>query len=480
MKRLNRTKFLAFLLVSALTVTMTLSGCGKEKIDYGFEDGEHSGGSTEGNLVARLGIPESYEGNISVGDSGLSSIKIKDTDIQVPASDGMSVVHFEKNQMDAGYRQKVAEAIFNRADGIYSFDWGVSYKSDIELQIQIYQALLEEATNAGDTGNAGWYEQYLNQLQNQYDDAVENREGPGDWSAEDYTGSIGGTQFRLSFYPSENGLLSYFYLGIHPYESQILYRPYAGATQAYYYITSNEEAEANKCSWSKEEAEKMAQEFLTNCGITDVVVTRTCDLTWDYTDASYNTIANELDGYMVEFSRAINGTAPYSAYFYMLDNLMTGDTFFFDSTFANETYSIYIDDNGIFGVECFDMLKPTGKVEQNVDILSWEKILEVANTAIPAYYTEHPTSYQSVTFNDVRLTYYSVNDDEEDTYKYIPVWVFAQVEEYDDGLDYDYPIQLVIIDAVTGELIDLQEKLNNNGTGGVIFDDLIDDGMFFQ
>lgn len=482
MKKSNRKKFTALCLVLAITVAMTFSGCGKEKVDYGFDGETQSGGNTEGTLAARLGIPESYEGNIATGDSGLSKITISDEDIQIPSVDGMSVVHYEKNPMDSEYKQKVAEAIFDRADGIYSFDWDNQYKEDIEIQMQIYQTLIDDATNSGDTGNAEWYEEYLNHLQKEYQDALDEREGPGDWSSLNYIGHIGMTQFRLDFSPSENGLSGYFSLNIHPYEGQILYRPHEGAVQAYYYLnySDQEEEKANQCSWSEEEAVKRAQDFLNSCGITDVVMTQTMDIMWDYTDASYNTVATEVDGYIVDFSRSVDGVVPYNASLYMVDTLMSDNMFFFGYAFSNETFTIYIDDNGIFSLMCNDMIKPSGEIEKNVDLLSWNEVLEVANKVIPEYYTEHRTSYKSVEFNDVRLTYYLMDDEEEETYKYIPVWVFAQVEENEDDYEYDSPVQLIMIDAVTGELIDLQEKMSSGGSGGVIFDDLIDDDMFFQ
>lgn len=477
----QRRAMAVFLLIFTLSVSMALSGCGKKTVDYEFGEGDESGGNTEGDLSARLGIPKSYEGEIPVGESGLSKITIQDEDIQVPSTDGMSIVHAKKNLMDAGYRQTVAETIFDRSGGIYRYDWDVSYKQDVEVQMQIYQMLLDNANDIGDTANASWYEQYLEELQTQYDDAVEEREGPGDWSALDYVGKIGSTQFRLSFSPSENGLSSYFSFSIHPYESQILYRPYAGATQAFYYTSLNEDGQENRCSWSAEEAAEIAEDFLNDCGIQDVVLDSVTDLLWDYTDASLNTIASELDGYLVTFTRAVNGCAPYQAYFFMVDNLQSGDTFFVGGP-SYETYSVYLDDNGIFAADCFDLLLPPEETENNVDLLSWDEILEIADTAIPNYYIKYPTSFNALSFNDIRLTYYLVKDEEEDTYQYIPVWVFAQIEEYEGEYNDDSPTQVVMINAVTGDVIDLPEMMNQNGTGAGdnFYDEGLDDDMFVE
>ena len=59
------------------------------------------------------------------------------------------------------------------------------------------------------------------------------------------------------------------------------------------------------------------------------------------------------------------------------------------------------------------------------------------------------------------LTYYKVKDG--DGYKYTPVWAFAQCEKNDNGdLDKDYPIQLIMLDATSGELVDLKALLDTN------------------
>ncbi|MGN0393895.1 MAG: hypothetical protein ACI4EF_00870 [Coprococcus sp.] len=458
MKKSNAKKATALLLTSVLVATTLLSGCGKKKVDY-MEEGE-GGKADSGDLATKLGIPESYDGEVAVGKSGLTSIKISDTDIVVPDKDSMSVVYYERNDMDNAYKQKIAEALFDKSQGIYLYDWDKPYKGDIEAMIEQYQSLVDEATKSGDTDSVEWYTEYIETLKQQLSEASDKREGAGDYSGDEFIGNVGKNQFMLSVMNTSEGLGSCFSFSLYPSDSYLQYRPYEGAAMAYCYdgaYTDDEEMEdsSNKCSLSSDEAVEYASSFLSKCGINDVINTSVTDLTWEYDNSVYDIIAMENDGYVVNFSRSVDGVVPYTGYTYMLEYMWDSDLFY-DT--AYETYKLNVDDNGIIEAECYDFLKPTGEKDSNVELLTWEKILECLETAVSDFYSENATNYDKITFNDVRLSYYRISDG-ENRYKYIPVWIFAQCEEYEGELDTDYPIQLIMLDAVTGELINLKDVL---------------------
>lgn len=480
MKKYSLKRVVALVVVSTLVAATVLTGCGKKKVDYIDGDGS-GGGNKDGSLASRLGIPESYEGEIAVGKSGLSSIKIDDDDIIVPNADSMSVVYYETTNMDNEYKKRIAETVFDKDAGIYVYDWDKPYKGDIEAEIELYNKLIEEATKEGDNESVEWYNDYITSLNEQLETAAETRDGAGDYSADDYIGYIGNNEFMLSFMNSADGIGSYFDLSLYPSSATINYRPYEGASTAYYYDGEYADEESteetgNMCSISSEEAVEMAESFLNSCGIDNVVNTNVSDLIWEYNDSSYNILGMETDGYVITFARAVEGVSPYTGTTYMLDYLWDEDVFY-DSVY--ETYRITIDNNGIFEMSCYDFLKPTGDKDEKVELLSWEKVLESLETATSDFYSENATSYDSVTFNDVRLTYYRVSDG--DKYKYIPVWIFAECEETEGKLDTEYPIQLILLDAVTGELINLKDVLvtedygfggeDSDGSDTIIIDD---------
>lgn len=441
-------KVIAVMLVGMLMV----SGCGRKEVDYNLDQNQgdtgDNAGTADGALADRLGIPKSYSGDIRVGNSGLVCIAIEDYDIEVPSTDSMRIEYLEANTMDAEYKQKIAQTVFGRSDGIYQYDYEqiIRSKHDIEQEMEIKQWCIDYMKNAGETEFLDEYEEDLVKLQQDYENAPEEHETPGDWSASKYIGDMGDIQFMLEFSPYNEAL--YFVYHISYNMAPILYRPYRGAMQAFYSSGDDIEAEEgeNQCSWNREEALEMARDFLNDCGIKDVAVEWERNLKWQYfASGSSEDITNEIDGYSFRFVRSIDGNAVYHEDTYEVDTLTQGAEFY-------EIYDVWIDDNGVLDAYCYDMFRPTGQTEENVSLLSWKEILEIADITIPEYYTEHKTNYDTVTFNDVKLTYFLVNGKDENSYQYIPVWVFE--EENENGA----PIQLIMMDAVTGEQIDINER----------------------
>ena len=133
----------------------------------------------------------------------------------------------------------------------------------------------------------------------------------------------------------------------------------------------------------------------------------------------------------------------------------------------DETFELQIDDNGIVSAYCYDYFKATGDKKENVDLISWKDAVKALPKAVNTYYAENKTQYSSIEFNNVQLTYYKIKDG--DKYEYLPVWAFAQCEkaemgdgsQSEDGLDISYPSQLIMLNAETGELIDLKSVLNS-------------------
>ena len=480
MKKRKLTKMSAVLLATALSAATVFSGCSK-KIDYDMGDGTREEGSSGegGELSSRLGVPESYEGKLDAGDSGIKEITIKDDDIITPDSDSMSIVSYKKNTFDNAYRQKVCEAVFDKAKGIYVYDWEHQTKSDLQGQIDSYQEMLEEAKESGDTDTQDYCKEYISYLENEMTTATDEREGAGDYSASDYIGQIGDNQFMLSFSEGTEGLNASFDLSYYPSDGLINYRPHEGASFVYAYDAKYgdegiDDSITNSCTFSEDEAVSLAQEFLSGCGIDDVVVTDKSPLLWEYYDSSYNVIATEYEGYIINFGRSVNGIAPYSADLSMVDTLSSDDEdTWYDA--PTETFSIQIDSNGVMNASCYPLLTSTGDEEKNVDLLSWKDLLKELDKNVPQYYTDNKTSYSDIEFNDVRLTYYCIKDDsKDDVYNYVPVWIFAQADEYDGTYDFDYPVQALMVNATDGTIYDLKDVLDS---GTAPYSDYYDDQM---
>ena len=476
MRKKGYGKALTLLLVTSLVAGTVLTGCGKKKVDYSMGDDENGSGGGGGKLVSRLDVPESYEGELEgiEADTGLSSVAIHAKSIAVPDTDKMSVVYYQNNTVDNDYKKRVCENFFDVSAGVYAYYWDKMYKGDIERQIASYEEMAKQMTSDSDKS---YFDDMIASLKEQLKTASDEREGAGDYSADAFVGSKGENEFMISFMSGDGGTGGGFSINYYPSDQMINYKPMDGATNVYCYSSDYYygEATANTSSMTSDEAVQKGLEFLAGCGISDIIETKSTDLIWEYSDASYNTISSQSDGYSVNFARSIDGVAPYTVYVYNIDTLNSDDVWY-DT--KDETFELDMDDNGIVSGYCYDYFKATGDKKENVDILSWADALKALPKAVNTYYTENKTQYSSIDFNDVRLTYYKIP--EGDKYTYTPVWVFAQCDSTnEDGtMDTTSPSQLIMLNATTGELINLKDILTTEdySVSDVTSDQMIIDG----
>ena len=470
MRKTGYGKTLALLLVTTLAASTVLGGCGKKKVDYSMgDDGNGSGG---GKLSSRLKVPESYNGKLEgiSADTGLTSVTVDASTIEVPDSDKMSVLYYEANKSDNEYKKRICENFFDVSAGVYLYSWDKPYKEDIQREIDSLQKMAEQATSDDDKS---YYDDYMKSLKEQLKTATDEREGAGDYSGDAFIGSVGENMFMIMFNTSDDGSSSGFSIDYYPSDQLINYKPKEGATNVFCYSSEYYDGadSANTASISKEDASQKGLDFLASCGITDIIETDNQDLLWEYSDAQYNTVAAEKSGYMVTYKRSIDGVAPYTPSVYNIDSMNSDDTVWYDT--MDETFQLGIDDNGIIQAYCYDMFRATGDKDDNVDLLTWDDALKKLPDAVNKYYTDNKTSYSDITFNDVRLSYYKIKDG--DKYKYIPVWAFAQCDKLDEGgLDVDNPIQLIMLDATTGDLVNLKDVLESQSYD----DDMVLDGEY--
>jgi len=469
MRNSNVKKAAVIALAGLMMAQTALTGCGKKEVDYNLEgssnqDGEgKTGTSDRAGIGGKLGVPESCNETIDVGNSTLGSITINCESIQTPDADKMDIAHFTPYSFSNEDKKKIAEALFDKEKGIYLDDYEHRTKSDIQEQIDWNKKEIENAQENGDSSWAASLEEEIKSLEAELAEAPDTYPDAGDYSGDSFFGTREDTEYSLSMFSygadgedEEEGMIgmgAYVYFGV---KDDLSLRPYEGASGGYMtdYAGQGDIAGTNKSSVTAEEAEELAGNFLADMGVTDIVKTKTSDLYWMYYDEDGNTVANEADGYAISYARAVGGSPTYSGRTYNVDNLQQINGWI---DIPVETYSVFVYDSKVVQASWQQIYSQADSVEENVDLLSYEQIIEKANTEMAKYYEQYPTRYKKVEFNDMRLAYYLVSDGEGKC-KYLPVWIFSQYEEYTDSDGSDTPTQLLIMNAMDGTIIDIIEE----------------------
>lgn len=89
---MNKKKIMCAALISVMA--LSLAACGNKKVDYGMKGGSDEADNA-GGLDGQLDIPDNCDVTFDIGESKLSSITLKDDDIEVPDADRVYKVGFD-------------------------------------------------------------------------------------------------------------------------------------------------------------------------------------------------------------------------------------------------------------------------------------------------------------------------------------------------------------------------------------------------
>ncbi|MBO5260875.1 MAG: hypothetical protein J6A82_01285 [Coprococcus sp.] len=463
---------LAFTIVGMLMLT----GCEDKKVDYNInnfggdvitEYGENGGeineskateieATTEKNfdqnvLVQKLGIPESVNVELSTEGTLLKKITVETEHVSVPDKDKMYTKEYTLMAFSDEDKENVLRAIFDEDTGVHN-----------------------------SPGESALTEQYVDIILKNKDDIL-------DMSADDFIGKIDGEIFLVHFISPEWSVNS----GIQisrvfdeeiPEELQslqaehITYGVFGDGGEA---LMSEEEKKAmegldkveNKCGMTVKDAELKSLEYFDRWNLWDVKEISARETYREYRDAGYNMIQTEMYGYRIDFVAAINGEAVYQPKANNIDTLRAKkmDESSIDQYYNSElsTYGININDNGIVSFSCMWPMKTKDELHEVDNLISWDEAMENLKAIIPVHF-EGYEGYSEVRFDDVRLTYFRTKTG-DGTYEVIPVYVFAQSLDYvelDDAQSVTKqtePVQLIMIDARTGEEVDIVQDESRIG-----------------
>lgn len=437
-------------MAAAFACIAVLSACGKKDTDYNVDVGNGDGGSVQ----SKYSIPESCDVTFDTGSTGLKKIQLTDADITVPETGAMYVTPVKMKEIDSEYRKELVEKLFDTDKGVYVYydmeNMDKLSKEDIQEYIDLY-----EQQKKADPSNAANYDSDIDRMNRLMQTTSKQRENAGDYSADEYMGTVGDLEYRISF-PQEGENDTLFRIK----EDLLQYRPMDGATGVItssveeYNTSMSEEygelSDINECSLSIDEARQMAEEFLEKIGVSDAILQSESDLCWLYRNdgSSDQNLLTVVDGYSFEYIRSVMDQPVSDVAVWTADNLRQANGFV---NIPIETYSIQVDANGVIDALWNSYLEADGE-SQTADLLSFDELLKKADASIAEYYTRYPTGYKQIAFNDISLSYFLKQKDDGSGFEYVPAWILA---EYEDPEDPELPEQVVILDARDGSAIDL-------------------------
>ena len=453
-----------------MILVMVLCACDKEDVDYVDDKGNYNAAIQDSILGQQLQVPYACYQELNADVSGVKSIIIDDIDIRIPSGDRMDIVYCETADYENGFIERFLKGFSNDGAAVRYKPPNVNTVEDLNKTIEIHETWLEGAKAAGNSEGIAEMEKDIKFLNTLFEKTVD--EYPIAKSIEE------GEPYIV-----ENGNSRYSTQTSHLGESEYLYvclmrrpihlkREYTGDEEHVGY--GSEEADfsgigrdSNMCKLTVEEASNKADAIMAKCGLNDMTLIDTGDIMWFYSIATGYLTGEELpplyDGYVFQYVRSVNGEALYSPSLYSMDNgvgNIDGDIYG-DIDAAFDQILLYIDDIGVVRMEGTYRLSETGR-DKNVSLLTFEEAIAALNEGIADYYKKYPTSYSKICFNDVRLTYYAVSDGKGD-FKIIPVWVFSEDLEYENEgkteIDENTPVQLVIVNAVDGTIVDIPQEL---------------------
>ncbi len=193
----------------------------------------------------------------------------------------------------------------------------------------------------------------------------------------------------------------------------------------------------NKCVYSKDEAKKLATDYIQSLGYTDYEAIEVFDCKENNYAPSQD--IREMNSYNIYFGRKIDG---YNLAFntsncpdFFID--VVGDSYIAGNNTATEYIKVNVDSDGISELLIFNPMKEERILDNHAKLLSFENIDNIAREDLQSYidYTFDGMQIKTININEIELGYGYTYDQETDRYALIPVW-FYMVDEDRSNFDF--------------------------------------------
>ena len=148
-------KKIKFVAVS-FAIALALSACGNKNVDYGMNGGSDDAADA-GGISGQLDVPDSCDVTFDTGESKLSSITLKDDDIEVPDADRVYKVGFDAVKTpcsDADLKTIISKLFDETSEVRWQSDDAAESREILDNGIEMYKSEIEKALANGDPGYA--------------------------------------------------------------------------------------------------------------------------------------------------------------------------------------------------------------------------------------------------------------------------------------------------------------------------------------
>lgn len=440
------------ILILCMALIWGCSGCGHRKeVDYNIDQGSYAD-TLEAEPEAE--IPDRLQYDIISDVTGMN-ISVSADVIYNDQSEGMPVVKLSQKRFTSEDMQNYADLIFD--EGTAELYVPAAYLNQQGLADREVR-LLNEMGKLSDTEVKGYYsllEAELEEVKNaaaDYDDSTPkkldtvpeffsddemNIDGIDDdrqYGICEFIGTVNEIPCQLTF--------------MHDYAGEsmtLLQRDYTDVR--FYGISSEEGQTENICSYTKEEAVEMAEEYLIKLGLGDFTVTRVLDARARNVESETDQNGS-LDSYKIFFGRAVNGMSTLYSELYSGRERLWGTSI----EYGYEYIMVCVND---FGIVSLEYGNPMQVDEINTDssvLLSFDKVDQIAKDYMQNGQDLGNDDVGSLCINEVELGLGRVRG-EDGAYYLIPVWMY-----FDTDTDMIFQRDdILTINAIDGTLIDTRE-----------------------
>lgn len=403
-----------------IIILSTLMGCGKKQVDYsGATEGlNEDATSYESQLVEQENIPEHLEYVIS-GEMGDVTVY---ADVKLPeAYNKCAVVELKDTPFEDGDIEKYADIIFDEGSYFLYMPYNSEEVAFLKSQLSnLSQFATTDRERTKFEETISWLEAvyFTEEDETDYEELkFYNYRAPGEGLCTLF-GEIDGRYYILEFKRDDNNSL----MSLERWDCyEDIFAQDTGEESI------DMRLEGNPCTYSMEEAENLALDFIRGIGYEDydVVWTNNVYCTEYNYDPEHQSYESRVEGYNVYLGRTYdNYFFTYSQRNYprsIFDSLVVDENGNATSMEGYEYVRVYVDNQGICQMEVVNPMTDTGNVTNDVVLMPFEKVDRVAQEILKDYADD---SYNSWSITEVELGYGMVRQDGK--VALVPMWYYFQ------------------------------------------------------